>query len=356
MAPGDRPRSRRRPRQLTLAAAALAGAGLLSCLPAAAQAPPAAGAGPTLTTTASPPVTRRGQITDTAVLAGAIDPTGTIAFDVYGPDDPTCTGPPAAHTTRPVTGNGSYVSAPYVVPMAGVYRFVAAYSGDAANAPVAAACGDPGEAVTVTNPPAPVLGRSFQVGPLTGTIRYALPAVVARLSLAHAAKGLGFTPLRESRTLPVGSVIDATGGVARITSAAGGAGKVQVGDFGAGEFKVLQDRRARGLTQLDLMIGRSIAQACPPAAVAGRARTAAVRPRLSAKVLALLRANVAGSFRTRGRFSSATVRGTNWDTVDRCDGTLTRVHRGSVVVADFRRARNIVVRTGRSYLARAPQP
>ncbi|MCA1689141.1 MAG: hypothetical protein LC720_01425, partial [Actinobacteria bacterium] len=301
--------------------------------------------------------TRRGQITDTATLAGALDPTGTITFDVYGPGDPTCTGPPAARTTRPVRANGSYVSAPYVVPMAGVYRFVAAYSGDAANAPVATACGDPGEAVTVTNPPPPVLGHSFQVGPLTGTIRYALPAVVvAHLSLAHAAKGLGFAPLSESRTLPVGSVIDATGGVARITSAAGATGEVQVGDFGAGEFKVLQDRRAHGLTQLDLMIGRSSTQACAPTAGAVRARAPAVGRRLSAKVLALLRADVAGRFRTRGRFSSATVRGTSWDTVELCDGTLTRVHRGSVVVADLRRARNIVVGAGRRYLARAPQP
>jgi hypothetical protein len=38
---------------------------------------------------------------------------------------------------------------------------------------------------------------------------------------------------------------------------------------------------------------------------------------------------------------------------DRCDGTLTRVRRGTVVVRDFRRRKSIVVHAGHSYLARA---
>jgi hypothetical protein len=50
------------------------------------------------------------------------------------------------------------------------------------------------------------------------------------------------------------------------------------------------------------------------------------------------------------------VRGTIVTIADRCDGTLTRVQRGVVVVRDFRRRRTIVVRAGQSYLARAPAP
>ena len=42
-----------------------------------------------------------------------------------------------------------------------------------------------------------------------------------------------------------------------------------------------------------------------------------------------------GSFRTSGRYSAATVRGTRWLTEDRCDGTITRVVRGEVRVDDF---------------------
>jgi len=38
---------------------------------------------------------------------------------------------------------------------------------------------------------------------------------------------------------------------------------------------------------------------------------------------------------------------------DRCDGTLTEVARGAVAVRDFRRKKTIVVKAGKSYLARA---
>ena len=61
-----------------------------------------------------------------------------------------------------------------------------------------------------------------------------------------------------------------------------------------------------------------------------------------------------GGFRTSGRNSSATVRGTIWDVTDRGDGTLTHVKRGKVIVRDFRRRKNITVTTGKSYLAKAP--
>ena len=61
-------------------------------------------------------------------------------------------------------------------------------------------------------------------------------------------------------------------------------------------------------------------------------------------------------FRTRGRNSVATVRGTKWLTVDRCDGTLTRVLAGAVVVRDLKRKRNVLVRAKRSYFAPAAPP
>ena len=81
-------------------------------------------------------------------------------------------------------------------------------------------------------------------------------------------------------------------------------------------------------------------------------RTAAARL-LSRKVLGFLRSSVKGQFRSRGRFASATVRGTEWTMADRCDGTLTQVTRGAVTVLDFRARRSIVVTAGRSYLAPA---
>jgi hypothetical protein len=60
-----------------------------------------------------------------------------------------------------------------------------------------------------------------------------------------------------------------------------------------------------------------------------------------------------GRFRTRGSNAVATVRGTSWYMSDRCDGTYTRVKRGSVSVRDLRSGRTVALRAGESHLAPA---
>ena len=63
-----------------------------------------------------------------------------------------------------------------------------------------------------------------------------------------------------------------------------------------------------------------------------------------------------GRFRTRGKRSSALVRGTTWLVEDRCDGsTLTRVAEGTVTVRDFGRRKNVTVKKGKRYVAKAPK-
>jgi hypothetical protein len=59
-----------------------------------------------------------------------------------------------------------------------------------------------------------------------------------------------------------------------------------------------------------------------------------------------------GNFRTQGRYSAATIRGTKWLVHDTCAGTLTRVTQGAVTVRDDVRKRNVVVRAGKSYTAK----
>ena len=59
-------------------------------------------------------------------------------------------------------------------------------------------------------------------------------------------------------------------------------------------------------------------------------------------------------FRTHGRDSVATVRGTRWVTTDRCDGTLTKVSEGKVLVRDLHRKRSVLL-TARARLPRPPQ-
>lgn len=105
---------------------------------------------PTLTTHASADVTLGKSISDTAVLAGGNAPTGSITFKAYGPDDANCTGTAAASSTKTVSGNASYTSATFTPKTAGVYRYIATYSGDGSNASVADSCGAANESVTVS--------------------------------------------------------------------------------------------------------------------------------------------------------------------------------------------------------------
>jgi hypothetical protein len=203
-------------------------------------------------------------------------------------------------------------------------------------------------------PPPPVLGKAVNAQPIAGTVFVLLPGqghLAQAQAHASAAKGVGFIPLTEARQLPVGTIFDASAGMVRLTSATVVKGRPQTGDFGGGVFKLLQNRKERGLTELDLVVSTATTNTCP---TVGKAARAAASKALPKAVLNLLRASDnRGKFRTRGRYSSATVRGTVWTMSDRCDGTLTTVKRGSVVVSDFRRKRQIVVRAGRSYLARA---
>ncbi|GMU73434.1 MAG: hypothetical protein AMXMBFR42_28890 [Burkholderiales bacterium] len=105
---------------------------------------------PGLSTTASPTLAAPGNIYDTATLTGGVNPTGTITFKLYGPNDATCA--TAISTTQvTVNGNGAYQSANYFATLPGTYRWIASYSGDANNAAVSGACNDSGESVVVTN-------------------------------------------------------------------------------------------------------------------------------------------------------------------------------------------------------------
>ena len=82
-------------------------------------------------------------------------PTGAITFRLLGPDDATCATEVFASVVA-VTGNGEYISAPFAATTPGLYRWIAAYGGDGANASVTGACGDANES-TVVVPATPTL-------------------------------------------------------------------------------------------------------------------------------------------------------------------------------------------------------
>src|SRR5262249_47572937 len=116
-----------------------------------------------------------GRVADTATIAGGVSPTGTITFDLYGPDNSTCTGAPAFTTTKTVSGNGSHTSAAFLPTTAGSYRWIASYGGDANNAAASGgACGDSNESVIVSA--AGLLFTCGDTGQLSGsTCTYGQP-------------------------------------------------------------------------------------------------------------------------------------------------------------------------------------
>ncbi len=205
-------------------------------------------------------------------------------------------------------------------------------------------------------PPPPVLGKTVDVQTVSGIVLVKPPpgttltthGTIARAS--RLVKGQGFIPLTEARSIPVGSILDTTRGVARLTAATSSRAHDYTGDFTAGVFELLQNRKQKGLTQLNIMDSLNRTRAC---ATVGKGVRASAAKRVSSTVLGLLKSKVRGHFSTRGDYSGATVRGTEWTVTNTCAGTLTTVTRGAVIVDDFRRHRNILVGAGHSYLARA---
>lgn len=175
----------------------------------------------------------------------------------------------------------------------------------------------------------PELGKFVDAELVSGTVLIKTPGAT------------GYEPLAgdEPRQIPVGSLVDTRGGRVQVSASNPGQELSSV-DFGEGIAKVTQD--TSGLVTLTLT-GGSFAK-CQNAESAGNAKV---------KVIRELDAVASGRFRTRGRHSAATVRGTTWTVADRCDGTLTTVKRGKVAVRDFRRHKTIRVRAGKSYLAMA---
>jgi hypothetical protein len=110
---------------------------------------------PSLSTSPSPGGTiGKVVLNDKATLSEGYSPTGTITFDLYAPTQSTCTGKPAFKQTVPVAGNGTYsTSNKTKASLAGTWNWVATYSGDGNNVPIASKCGQETVHVATVVPP-----------------------------------------------------------------------------------------------------------------------------------------------------------------------------------------------------------
>jgi hypothetical protein len=77
-------------------------------------------------------------------------PTGPVTFDVYGPDDTTCSGPVVSTSTANIdTAGTTAASGDFRPASVGSYRTVASYPGDGDYAGASSACGDPADVADV---------------------------------------------------------------------------------------------------------------------------------------------------------------------------------------------------------------
>jgi hypothetical protein len=182
-----------------------------------------------------------------------------------------------------------------------------------------------------TTPATPELGSSVLVAPASGDVLVRRPGASA------------FVALELGAELPVGTEFDTSAGTIALTAALP-SGATETGHFGGGRFKVRQDKR--GYVDLYLR-GRYCSDA--------RGATISTAGTGSRPGRRLWGRDHGGRFRTHGRNSHATVRGTRWLVADSCKGTLTRVTNGSVVVRDTVRDKRIVLDAGERYLARPPR-
>jgi hypothetical protein len=178
--------------------------------------------------------------------------------------------------------------------------------------------------------PPPVYGRTANLKNVGGDVEVRLPGSSRTVQIPS------------ERQVPIGTTIDVTDGRVNLTVGRGPRGGIQGATVFAGKFRLFQKRKTRKRRPTTDLILKGRVGPCKK----GRKAGAAARRKRR------LWGNARGRFRSRGRNSAATVRGTVWLVEDRCDGTLTYVRRGKVAVRDLVKKKTIVIKKGQRYLAR----
>ncbi|MDA0181838.1 hypothetical protein OJ997_16160 [Solirubrobacter phytolaccae] len=177
--------------------------------------------------------------------------------------------------------------------------------------------------VTPSPTPTPVVNRTVVVAEVKGTVKIKRKGSKRYVDL-NAAEGI-----------PVGSSVDTRKGTVELTSVPKAGAPPEKARFYDGLFTIAQ---SKGITTLKL--SEQLAR-CPKGKASAAAKKAKKRK---------LWGDGKGAFRTQGKYSAATVRGTKWLVEDSCAGTLTRVTQGSVRVEHGKK--RIIVRAGGRYLAK----
>jgi hypothetical protein len=152
-------------------------------------------ASPTIATLASLSVRLGGSISDSATVAGLVNPVAgaTVTFNLYSPRDSTCVGAPVFTSVVALSAAGTAASASYTPTETGIFRWIATYNGDANNTAVSGTCTEVTEAVNVSPSNTAILPPGSPVLPSTGN------AAGVQLMLASMSVLCGLSMLRLAR-------------------------------------------------------------------------------------------------------------------------------------------------------------
>jgi predicted outer membrane repeat protein len=182
-----------------------------------------------------------------------------------------------------------------------------------------------GTGVTGGIVPPPVQGVSADLFPFLGTVL------------------VNGKPLLVGEQIPFGATVDTTNGTVVLETLDDGV--LQTMQFATGIFVVTQLQDG---TTLLVLTGGSFTATCGSGKTTRQAASS-----LNAHTVRSLWGNGHGHFSVKGKYAAATVRGTNFHVVDRCDGTFVHVRRGIVAVLITSTGKTVLVTVGQSYLADA---
>ena len=189
-----------------------------------------------------------------------------------------------------------------------------------------------------TGPPKPVAGKTFNLEPVEGEIELQCPGEDAS------------APLTGFKQVPMGCLINTRHGVVDLTASKGSSNELQGAHFWGGVFVATQDEGDNQTVGLKLA-GRRMCEH------RGAGKEATARISSSGRHGRRLWGSGKGNYSTSGSYGSATVRGTTWLVVDRCDSsTLVKVAEGTVAVRDFVKDKSVTLTAGEQYIAKAPIP
>ncbi len=152
----------------------------------------------------------------------------------------------------------------------------------------------------------------------------------------------GFVPLSEAKNLPAGTTITVNGGAQIDLSDPKGNEMVFYGDNDGVPSTFIFQGTKGGVVQLSLTGGNL-----------PKFRTTSGLAAKSKKPVRRLWGSGHGKFTTKGKYASATVRGTIWLVADYSDHTLVTVKRGLVAVQDFVTNKTVLVKAGHSVIVRS---